>query len=152
VKANRRLAPVMLALAIAACASQAAREEYLPEPTGGRLDGDYQKLQGSWTVVYNELKHVTTPELYGAQHIFEGSRFRLGDQTGSERFILDETSHPKRIDFDDGRSPRVLGIYELDGDRLTICSGDAGESRPTEFKTSALSGAVLTRYERRRGP
>ena len=141
---------MMFPVLLVSCSAGRGTVDYLPKPTTQALGGDYQRLQGTWIVNYNELKGVTTPQLYGAQHIFQGDRFRLGDDPPGqpEHFIIDETSRPKRIDFDDEHSPRVLGIYELDGERLTICTGAPGEARPKEFRTSIFSGAILTRLKR----
>ncbi|HTO06675.1 MAG TPA: TIGR03067 domain-containing protein [Myxococcota bacterium] len=132
------------ALLLAACVAHPYRDQYLPDPTTDALEGDYQRLQGQWVVVYNELKGIDLAEMHGAVWTIQGRMM------GGERFILDQTSQPKRIDSDDGRSARVLGIYQLDGDQLTVCTGDSGEARPTEFKTSAFSGAILTRFVRKR--
>lgn len=144
------MAVVTVSVLIASCNTVPSSREYLPEPARGALEGDYLRIQGTWTVVYNELKLQPTPQLHGALHIFREDRFRLGDDPpGSERFILDETSNPKRIDFDDGRPPRILGIYKLERNRLTVCTGGPGEPRPTEFKTSPFSGTILTQLERR---
>jgi uncharacterized protein (TIGR03067 family) len=141
----------ILSVLLASCSSERGGGEQPPAPAGGKLEGDYARIQGTWTVVYNELKGVPTPPLYGALHIYRADRFRLGDDPpgDGELFILDETSNPKRIDFDDGHTPRILGIYKLEDNRLTVCTGGPGEARPTEFKTSPVSGTILTRLERR---
>jgi uncharacterized protein (TIGR03067 family) len=61
---------------------------------------------------------------------------------------LDEKTDPKGIDFNDGHSPTILGIYKLEGDSLVICTGAPGARRPKEFKTSRSSGTVLTELTR----
>ena len=38
------------------------------------------------------------------------------------------------------RGERVLGIYKLEGDRLTICRAAPGKPRPSEFKAEKGSG------------
>jgi uncharacterized protein (TIGR03067 family) len=101
-------------------------------------------------VTYNELKGVRSGGIEGALFIFEKDRFRLGTDSGSERFAVDETTLPKRIDFDDGHLPMVRGIYLLNGDTLTICSTGPGNPRPTEFKSSVFSTAILTKLERQK--
>ena len=118
----------------------------------GPLVGDEKRIQGSWVVVHNELMRVPTPELHGRVHIYEGRRFHLDTDSGSEEFRIDEQSAPKRIDFDDGRLPLIQGIYKLDGNRLAVCTGAPGSRRPTDFATSFGSGTILTFLVRQSPP
>ncbi|HBC85564.1 MAG TPA: hypothetical protein DCZ94_01285 [Lentisphaeria bacterium] len=46
-------------------------------------------------------------------------------------------------------SPVIRGIYRLEGDKLVICTAAAGDEKPTEFKTSADTGTVLTELKRK---
>jgi uncharacterized protein (TIGR03067 family) len=110
----------------------------------GPLVGDEDRLQGSWKVVHNELMRIQTPEMLGRIHIYFGRRFRLDTDKGSEEFRIDEQSVPKRIDFDDGHNSLIQGIYKLEGDRLTICTGALGDPRPTTFATSPWNKSILT--------
>src|SRR5258706_13627269 len=133
-------AMLIVSVLLASCGSGSGGGEQPLARATGKLDaGDHARIQGTWTVVYNELKGKPSPQLYGALHIFRDDRFRLGDDPpgDDELFILDEASDPKRIDFDDGHPPRILGIYKLEDNRLTICTGGAGEVRTTDIKTSA---------------
>jgi uncharacterized protein (TIGR03067 family) len=139
-----------LAMAGLACTTGSSSRLLIQKSADAKLEGDNLLIQGTWTVVYNELKRTPTPQLKGALYIFRGDRFRLGDDPpGDSRFILDSTSDPKRIDFDDGEPPPILGIYRLNSNRLTICTGGPGEPRPTGFETTPLKGTILTRLERR---
>ncbi len=126
------------------CVSTAPTSSDKSAAADAALSGDYLKLQGRWVVQRNEIKKITTPELHGRVFIFQGRTFRLDTDRGSERFVIDESTNPRSIDFDDGRLPIILGIYALDGDRLVLCTGDPGEPRPREFATSVFTGAVLT--------
>lgn len=70
-------------------------------------------------------------------------------------FRLDETTTPKRIDFQTAgkKSPQDrLGVYKLDGDRLTVCSSTVvpvrPDLRPTDFTITATNGRLLSVYER----
>ncbi len=50
------------------------------------------------------------------------------------------------------RGERVLGIYKLDDDTLTICMAAAGESRPGEFKAEKGSTCTLRTFRRESRP
>lgn len=56
----------------------------------------------------------------------------------SRTYALDPKANPPAIDltFDLTRGDRgkMLGIYELKGDTLTICMGNAGQPRPASFE------------------
>src|SRR6267378_8028000 len=108
------------------------------------LRGDEKRIQGAWVVIHNEMSHISTPELEGGIHIFFGRQFRLDTDTGSEAFRIDEESDPKRVDFDDGHSSLIQGIYKLEEGRLTVGTGAPGRSRPTTFKKRFGDRSVLT--------
>ena len=142
---------LLLILALGLLFTGCATTPRVPTNTGP-LVGDEQRLQGSWVVVHNELMRSPTPELHGRVHIYKGRRFHLDTDGGSEEFRIDEQSSPKRIDFDDGRLPLIQGIYKLDGDRLTVCTGAPGKRRPTDFATSLGSRSILTILVRQSSP
>jgi uncharacterized protein (TIGR03067 family) len=56
----------------------------------------------------------------------------------SRAYALDPKANPPAIDltFDPtmGDRGRLLGVYELKGDTLTICMGNAGQPRPAAFE------------------
>ncbi|MBO0697118.1 MAG: hypothetical protein J2P46_01870 [Zavarzinella sp.] len=57
----------------------------------------------------------------------------------------DGSKKPKLVDATvtegQGKGMTVLGIYERDWDTLRACFDIQGKKRPTEFKTTAGSGA-----------
>jgi uncharacterized protein (TIGR03067 family) len=66
--------------------------------------------------------------------------------------VLDPTQSPKSIDViaDGGptRGKRVLGIYRLENDRLTICMADADQPRPKAFMAEKGSRQTLMVFTR----
>jgi uncharacterized protein (TIGR03067 family) len=133
-----------LLFAFAALASGCATPTSRVPARSGPLTGDEQRLQGAWVVVHNEIMGAPTPQLHGRVHFYEGRRFHLDTDSGSEEFRVDEQSNPKRIDFDDGRLPLIQGIYKLEGDRLTVCTNSPGRPRPEAFATAPGSRIILT--------
>lgn len=133
----------LLLLAILTFGSRICAAEEKPE-----LAGDYSQLQGRWLVLRNEIKKQATPGMHGRFFIFQENTFRIDTDKGSEGYSVDEKANPKSIDFDDGRSPVIRGIYKIEGDSLVICTGAPGAKRPKVFKTSIWSGTVLTELKR----
>lgn len=80
---------------------------------------------------------------------------RDGKPFAGTRIELDPSREPHTIDvIPDGgkdRGERVLGIYKLKGDRLTICMAEPGKPRPSEFKAEPGSGWTLRTFVRERG-
>jgi uncharacterized protein (TIGR03067 family) len=77
---------------------------------------------------------------------------RDGKSFAGTKVELDPSRDPKAIDvIPDGgkdRGERVLGIYKLEGDRLTICMAAPGKPRPREFKADKGSGCTLRTFAR----
>jgi uncharacterized protein (TIGR03067 family) len=81
--------------------------------------------------------------------------FKVKDESHTGTIKVDASKTPKTIDLtpDDGpeKGKTILGIYELKGDELRICHGEAGKDRPTEVSSkegSGLSLAVLKRVKK----
>jgi uncharacterized protein (TIGR03067 family) len=77
---------------------------------------------------------------------------RNGKNFAGTAIVLDPSKMPATIDVipDGGPSQgkRVLGIYKLEKDRLTICMADADQPRPREFKAETGSKQTLMVFTR----
>jgi uncharacterized protein (TIGR03067 family) len=77
---------------------------------------------------------------------------RDGKNFAGTRFEIDPTKTPRTIDLipDGGpnRDKRVLGIYKLEGDDLTICIADVDQPRPSGFEAKAGSKQTLQSFKR----
>src|SRR5262249_34506073 len=64
---------------------------------------------------------------------------------------IDPTANPMTIDVISTTTEvakKTLGIYKLEGDRLTTCFAAAGKKRPKKFSSEAGSGNELVTYKR----
>ena len=113
-------------------------------------------LQGDWRFESLEIDGAAVPAgaLTRSRLLFDGDRFRMESPEGNYEgmFALDVDARPPQIDIEFIEGPEAgtlcYGLYELDGDRLTLCLGVAGASRPTGFATRPGSGHALERLRR----
>ena len=115
-------------------------------------------LQGNWTATKAERDGKPADDLVGHRLSFTGDRFEIRSDKGETLFAgtarSDASTKPASIDFalDSGASKGAAwkGIYQLDGDKLTICDNapDTTKDRPSAFEASAASGYVLVIFQR----
>lgn len=124
-------------------------------------EAEATELEGTWEVVSCVI-HGVTQDVENEFWLFEGNRtFILNSETGDiglrEKFTVDPTAMPAQIDFENwpfedvipiDRSTR-LGIYELDGDKVTICYGIFWHfTRPDIFES--IEGSLVALWVLRR--
>lgn len=121
-----------------------------------------KRLEGHWKGVELETEGRKLPaeaieSLKEGGWTFKGSEVTFEDANapGKSSFKLDPGKNPKEIDLTGLDGPQkgktILGIYKLEGKRLTICVRGVGteeKGRPTEFVTKAGSGLGLIVLER----
>lgn len=100
-------------------------------------------LEGTWAFTSLEVDGNTMPVnmLGSSSLVMNGDRFNMlspeADYIGV--FDIDVEANPKTIDIDFIEGPEAgnssYGIFELNGDDLTICLGLTGASRPVAFET-----------------
>jgi uncharacterized protein (TIGR03067 family) len=77
---------------------------------------------------------------------------RNGKRFAGTTIELDPSHDPSFIDvIPDGGSHRgehILGIYKIEGDRLTICMAGPGQVRPKALQADKGSGWTLQTFER----
>jgi uncharacterized protein (TIGR03067 family) len=113
-------------------------------------------LEGEWRFDNQRLDGVVMPAkaLSGSRLLIDGDRFRMESPEAiyDGRLAIDISVSPFHITIDFVEGPeagnRSYGIYELNGDRLMLCLGLAGASRPAGFAATKGSGHVL-QYLRR---
>ena len=113
-------------------------------------------LEGEWRFASLEIDGAAVPgaALSHSRLLIDGDRFRTEspEATYEGVFTIDVEATPAEIDIEFVEGPeagnRCHGLYELHGERLTLCLGLAGASRPKAFATSPGSGHALERLRR----
>jgi uncharacterized protein (TIGR03067 family) len=125
-------------------------------PALARYVEQLRALEGEWRFERLQVDGNTMPAaaLSASRLLIDGDRFRTEspEATYEGVFTIDVEASPARIDIEFIEGPEAgnwsYGIYELDGDRMTMCLGLTGASRPAAFKTSAGSGHALEHLRR----
>jgi uncharacterized protein (TIGR03067 family) len=121
------------------------------------LEKETQMFQGTWTFESSEAGGTKMPpgDLKGLLLIFEGDKHTVkkGDtviQVGTQK--LDPSKSPKAIDVTMTEGPSkgvvMLGIYEIDKDKLKVCFDSQGKKRPTEFTSPPGSANFVNVHKR----
>lgn len=122
-----------------------------------------RSMEGTWGFRSLEVDGSAMPDamLTGSRLLIDGDRFLMESPEANYEgvFIIDVEQTPHHIDIDFVEGPeagnRSQGIFQLEGDRFTICLGLVGAPRPERFATSRGSGHALeelVRVENRRPP
>jgi uncharacterized protein (TIGR03067 family) len=128
---------------------------------GDERKEELKKHQGTWAVSSSTFdgQRAADDVVCSIKRVVADDRVvwkRNGKRFGATKFEVDPSREPKGIDviLDGGpnRTERVLGIYKLKGDELTICMATAGQPRPKEFKAGKGSGCTLRTYRREKPP
>jgi uncharacterized protein (TIGR03067 family) len=118
---------------------------------------DADAIKGKWVAVSIKLRGMPAPDELVKSFKFnlDGKNYinTAGDQSEEGGYTLDSTKSPKTIDFDIktgmDKGKKQLGIYKLDGDKLTIVASPAGSTdRPKSLEPEADSPAVVLVLER----
>lgn len=125
-------------------------------PALSRHVQDLRSLEGEWRFAALEIDGNAMPAaaLAASRLLIDGDRFRTESPEGRYEgvFTVDAERAPRHIDIEFVEGPDAgttcYGLYELDGDRLTLCLGLAGAPRPNAFTTAPGSGHALERLRR----
>lgn len=109
--------------------------------------GDKEVLQGAWVITSMEMagKKAPADEIKEQRLFFTGDTILLGRPGASQQgtYKLDATKKPKTLDI--AAQQNMEAIYELAGDELKLCLGQAG--RPTEFKATETTVLITLKRD-----
>lgn len=130
---------------------------------GSPQSPDHINIQGRWKLGSVEREgrpwNVAVPDalIFGAAEITRVYRDKPPDgATLRFNYKLDPNANPKTVDLtavDGDQKGTALGIYQLEGDRLTLCVGMPGRAdRPTSFTTKPGDGFDRVVLQREQTP
>jgi uncharacterized protein (TIGR03067 family) len=154
-----RIAAILVTLATAS--SIAA------EPKDDLVKAELKKLEGSWQMVLEEKDGVSRQNLPDRWHI-KGSRYAISFNASNLKspteyqISIDPSKKPKQIETrmelkgPDGKpflGTPMVGIYEIDGDKLRICyefymHSDKPRGRPDSFSAPKGANRLLLIFKR----
>jgi uncharacterized protein (TIGR03067 family) len=127
-------------------------------PAAAPAADDKADIQGKWTAKVGPNEDVPIVVEFKDKAILVTVMADDNQEIKFEgEYKLDDAKNPKQIDLVNFTSPEGertednLGIYELKGDELRICTGGPGQARPTEFlpHEEGGRGTVTLRREKK---
>jgi uncharacterized protein (TIGR03067 family) len=118
---------------------------------------DAEALKGKWVAVSIKQGGMAVPDevVKEFKFKFDGKEYVNSAPGQSEEggYKIDSSKSPKTIDFDiktgNDKGKKQLGVYKLDGDKLTIVAAIAGETeRPKSTEPGADDPVLLVVLER----
>jgi uncharacterized protein (TIGR03067 family) len=113
---------------------------------------------GVWRPVTAELGGAKLPDAAIASWrltLTKTTYALTGAESADKGTVTSDAKHvPKTMDITGTEGPNAgktfLAIYELDGDRLTVCYDLSEKTRPTRFETKPGTKLFLVTYRRER--
>ncbi len=102
-----------------------------------------------------ELGGVELPKGAAIKLTLRGGTYELVAESPDRGTVTYDTSaKPKAMDIKGTDGPNkgktFLAIYDLSGDKLTVCYDLTGKARPTEFATRPKTKLFLATYQRQK--
>ncbi len=117
---------------------------------------EVNKLEGAWTATgWARGEGFIGPDMVNTELVVgkDTYEFPKGINRISGKGAYKLTAGKNHVDFTPADGPAkgktLLGIYKVEGDKLTLCFRSAGAERPTEFKSGDRM-TVVASYERKK--
>jgi uncharacterized protein (TIGR03067 family) len=126
-----------------------------PAPAAADEPEDLKLLAGAWQPKEASLgdNKIDPMLLETAKVVYEGDKYTItiGEKGEKGSFTLDPKKSPKTMDIfpteGDNNGKTLLAIYELAGDKLTICYSLTPTVRPEDFEANSNT-LLVVKYER----
>jgi uncharacterized protein (TIGR03067 family) len=134
---------VAVVVAVVAAAAATAADEKKP-------------LEGKWTVESVTRDGKPDDGLKGATRVHQGDKYTVTPAEGSKAmavvgtFTIDPTTKSIDMKPTSGRykDKTLLGIYKLDGDKLTVAFAEPGKDRPKDFEVKEGTGVTVAVHKK----
>jgi uncharacterized protein (TIGR03067 family) len=131
------------------------------DDAGEAVKKEVAALKGDWKILSRIADGKATPAKTIKDRVitFEDGKYTLRDGKeiyASATFKIDPSKDPKWFDLtittadSEYKGKTQLGIYKVNGDRLTFCIADFDAKRPTDFTAKKGSGRILTTYRKQK--
>ena len=115
-------------------------------------NAELKKLEGNWRLTREEqrgnlraLIEQKKPGVFFEDGKIQWTSAYMGHGGARGDVAANPAAEPKEIDVEitrgSGLGKKVLGIYKIEGDKLTICWGELDGKRPKKFVTTTAIGA-----------
>lgn len=114
----------------------ASAEEDLSQPDPAVLEAEQAKILGPWRITEFLLDGEVPPPAIRLSGTWEFTATTVGYYPGQPfgTWSIDPSKEPKHFVFQPDRSHPRLGLYELNGDELTILYNTGDTFRPSRLK------------------
>jgi uncharacterized protein (TIGR03067 family) len=121
---------------------------------------DLEQFQGEWSMVSGSANGYGIPDSMrkDLKRVCKNDEITVtnGDQLFMKaKITIDPSKKPKTIDYDviDGptKGKKLLGIYELDGDKLKSCFAAPDMERPSDFTAKVGDKRTSSVWKREKG-
>jgi uncharacterized protein (TIGR03067 family) len=118
---------------------------------GKKSDADF--IQGDWAVedAIDDGNPLPAELRENVRFTVKGDKIDIslnGEVAFGGKFKLDSSKKPKTIDIDGPDGMTLVGIYEINGEKMRFCVVESGKQRPKEFSGDAGTGAKLVTLKR----
>jgi uncharacterized protein (TIGR03067 family) len=108
---------------------------------------EWKNLSGSYVMVSGESKaeKLSEESIKKAKLVMEQDKYTadFGGAAVKGTLTIDPSKAPKEIDATDAEGKTMLGIYQFEKGRFTVCFAPPGKERPKEFSVKAGTGDFI---------